>query len=222
MHGKIDDGTVLYASDANAQVGYLRLLKDHGMEAVLADTMVDQHFLPYVEMQTGRKWTFKRVDSDLAKHLVDDAKPEIVIDPASKQTAAETLEKLFKDHLAQPTKIRIEALKSDKVPAMLIVDEQARRMKDMARTNKMMAQVMGQMGMQKDEGPTLVVNQNSPAVKNLIRLAQTFNRDEEVKLVVNQIYDLAWLQQGEITADMMQGFIDRSAAILGRLGRVEA
>ena len=36
--------------------------------------------------------------------------------------------------------------------------------------------------------------------------------------MVNQIFDLAWLQQGEFSAEMMQSFIDRSAAILGRLG----
>jgi HSP90 family molecular chaperone len=65
---------------------------------------------------------------------------------------------------------------------------------------------------------TLVVNSASPVVKNLLKLSSQFNRAEEVKLIVNQIYDLAYLQQGEFNADMMQAFIDRSAAILGRFG----
>jgi len=39
--------------------------------------------------------------------------------------------------------------------------------------------------------------------------------------VVNQIHDLAWLQQGDFSAQMMQSFIDRSAAILGRLGSAD-
>jgi hypothetical protein len=47
-----------------------------------------------------------------------------------------------------------------------------------------------------------------------------FGRDEEVKMIINQIFDLAWLQQGEFSAEMMQAFLDRSARILGRLGQV--
>jgi HSP90 family molecular chaperone len=49
-------------------------------------------------------------------------------------------------------------------------------------------------------------------------MSMSFNREEEVRMVVNQIYDLAYLQQGGFTAEMMQSFIDRSAAILQRLG----
>jgi hypothetical protein len=51
-----------------------------------------------------------------------------------------------------------------------------------------------------------------------VRLALGFGKEDEIKLVVNQIYDLAYLQQGELTAEMMQSFVARSAAILGRLG----
>ncbi|MCX6105391.1 MAG: molecular chaperone HtpG [Proteobacteria bacterium] len=215
MTGKVEDGTVIYASDPKAQVSYLRLLKEEGMEVVIADTMIDQHFIPYFEMQTGRKWKFKRIDSDLSEHLLEGAKPDIVIDAKDKATTTEKIDKIFRDNLdQQQVKIRIESFKSDKVPAMLLIDENARRLKDMARSNGAMAAFA--VGMPEER--TLVVNQNSPAIKNLLKLSQTFNRHEEVKLMVNQIFDLAWLQQGEFSAEMMQSFIDRSAAILGRLG----
>jgi molecular chaperone HtpG len=71
-----------------------------------------------------------------------------------------------------------------------------------------------------DASQTLVVNQSSPAIKNLLSLSMAFGRDEEVKMIINQIFDLAWLQQGEFSAEMMQAFLDRSARILGRLGQV--
>lgn len=213
---KGEEGTVLYASDPTSQASYLRMLKEHELEAVIADTMIDQHFIPYFEMQTGRKWKFKRVDADLSSHLVASSGPDLVIDPAAKQTATEKLEKLFADHLDQgKVKVRVETLKTDKVPAMLLIDEQARRMKDMSKAAGPTGAMFAGLGAPE---PTLVVNQASPAIKNLLNLAMTFNREDEVKLVVNQIYDLAWLQQGEFTPEMMQGFLDRSAAILGRLG----
>src|SRR5690606_17367674 len=50
--GKVDDGTVIYCADPNAQAGYLRMLQDLGMEAVIADSVIDVHFIPYFEMQT--------------------------------------------------------------------------------------------------------------------------------------------------------------------------
>jgi HSP90 family molecular chaperone len=88
----------------------------------------------------------------------------------------------------------------------------------MAKSNGAMAAYFGAVPNEQ----TLVINQNCPAIKNLLKLSLSFNRGEEVKLVVNQIYDLAWLQQGEFTAEKMQSFLDRSAAILGRLGGTDA
>lgn len=216
--GKVDEGSVLYATDPNAQAAYLRLLKEHGMEAVIADTMIDRHFIPYFEAESrrnGKKWSFQRVDADVAKHLVDASQPNIVIDSQEKKTQNERLEKLFRDHLSEEkVKIRIETLKSDKLPAMLIADEQQRRFKEMARSGGAFAEFASAAPLDQ----TLVVNAASPAVKNLLRLSMMFNREEDVKLVVNQIYDLAWLQQGELTASKMESFIDRASAILGRLG----
>ena len=215
--GKLDDGTVLYCSDPAAQAAYLGMLKDHGMEAVIADTMIDTHFIPYFEMQTGRKWKFKRVDADLAAHLIESTESSVVIDANDQKTAAEKVEKIFRDHLAATkVKIRVETLKSEKIPAMLMVDEQVRRMKDMAKGGGMGG--LNMFGGESGAEQTLVVNAKSPAVKNLVKLSMSFNRDEEVKMMVDQIYDLAWLQQGEFTGDTMQAFIDRSTKILGRLG----
>jgi molecular chaperone HtpG len=195
------------------------MLKEHGMEAVIADTMIDVHFIPYFEMQTGRKWKFKRVDADVSALFLDNAKPNLVVDAKDQATAGERVEKLFKDNLERKQiKVRVESFKSEKVPAMLIFDENTRRMKEMARSNGAMAAYLGQV----PDDATLVINATSPAVKNLLRLSLSFNRAEEVKMVVNQIYDLAWLQQGELTADMMQAFIDRSTWVLGRLGSADS
>lgn len=96
---------------------------------------------------------------------------------------------------------------------MLIFDEQMQRMKAMAR-NGAMAQWMNAV----PNEHTLVINKNNPAIKNLLTLSTGFNKEAEVSMVVNQIYDLAWLQQGEFTADMMESFIERSSALLGLLG----
>lgn len=215
MKDKIDETQVIYCTDPNAQSVYIRMLEDHGIETVIADTLIDQHFIPYFEMQTNRKHSFKRVDADVLHALIDkSASSNLVVDATESKTASEKLDKLFRDHLDRTgVKIRVERLKTEKVPAMLVFDEQKRRLRDMAKHPSMANFAQGLV----DE-PTLVVNEACPAVKNLLQLALGFGREEEIKLVVNQIYDLAYLQQGELTAEMMQSFLARSTAILGKLG----
>jgi molecular chaperone HtpG len=214
MKDKTEEGVVLYCTDPISQAAYVKMLKDHEMEAVVADTMIDLHFIPHFEMETSRKYKFKRIDSDLCNHLIDTKKSDIILDAKDAQTVSEKIAKMFRDHLAkEKVKVRIESFKSDKMPAMLIFDEQMQRMKAMTRKGAM-ADFMGAMPMEH----TLVVNQNNPAIKNLLSLAVAFNKEEDVKMVVNQIYDLAWLQQGEFTAEMMESFIERSSALLGKIG----
>jgi molecular chaperone HtpG len=213
VKGKLDDGVVLYCADPNAQAAYLKLLDEHGLEAAIADSLIDQHFIPFLEMHTQRKWKFQRVDADVSKHLIDSGS-SLIVDSKDQKTTGEKVEKLFRDHLTRErVKVRVERFKSEKVPAVLVFDEQQRRLKEMAKHPAFAAMAAGL-----PDDHTLVVNQASPAIQNLLSLSMSFNRDEEVKLIVNQIYDLAWLQQGELTAEMMQAFIARSTAILGRLG----
>ena len=218
MAGKGEDGTVLYSSDPNSQAAYLRLLADHELAVVLAETMIDQHFIPFYEHLLNRQWKFRRVDAELSQHLIAGSKPDLVLDAKDQTTTTEKVAELFRAHLAVPgVKIRVEALKSEKLPAILLLDEHHRRFKDMARANAAYAEMAAGLAGVGGE-PTLLINAANPAVKNLLSLSLAFNREEEIKLMVNQIYDLAWLQQGEFTAPMMQSFIDRSTAILGRLG----
>ena len=78
--------------------------------------------------------------------------------------------------------------------------------------------------MSKDENPwgdehTLVINQNNPAIKNLLNLAKGINKDDDIQMAVDHVYDLAYLQQGKFTSDMMQKFVDRSAKLLERLAK---
>ncbi|MCX6123350.1 MAG: molecular chaperone HtpG, partial [Proteobacteria bacterium] len=99
------------------------------------------------------------------------------------------------------------------VPGMLTIDENMRRMKEMAKMSP-----FGSGDNPWEAEHTLVVNQNSPAIKSLVGLSKAFNKDEDLKMVVDHIYDLAWLQQGKFDAEMMKGFIERSSKILEKLG----
>jgi molecular chaperone HtpG len=208
------DGAVIYASDSQAQSGIINMLASENIDVILAETFIDSHFLPFVEMQSGRKYKFSRVDSDITKHLHDTNNTEIV-DPTDNKKPSEKLDELFRKYLTkQNVKVKVEAFKSAALPGMLMVDETIRRIKDMTRMSPM----------SKDENPwgdehTLVINQNNPAIKNLLNLAKGINKDDDIQMAVDHVYDLAYLQQGKFTSDMMQKFVDRSAKLLERLAK---
>ena len=212
---KLEDKTVLYASDSKAQGAYLSLLRDNDLDAIIADTMIDSHFLPYYEMKSAGSVRFKRVDADISKHLIDDEKSQIIVDSKDQSTAADQVAKLFKDVLKDDKiKVRVERLKSSSLPAMLLVDENDRRMREMAESMGQLAMFEAQL---KNEN-TLIVNEKSPAVQNLMRLRDSIGREEEVKLGVLQLYDIALLQQGPFDGEKMQNFIERTSRLIGHLG----
>ena len=57
--------TVYYSSDESAQATYLKLFKGQGLEAIILDQMIDNHFISFLEMKNAEV-KFQRVDADLS------------------------------------------------------------------------------------------------------------------------------------------------------------
>ena len=206
------ENAVIYASDSQGQAGIIEMLTAAGVDVILAESFIDTHFLPFVEMQSARKYKFSRVDSDITKHLKDDSSIELV-DPLDNKKPSEKLDELFRKYMTkQNVLVKVEAFKSAALPGMLIVDESMRRMKDMFRKGPM----------SENDNPwgdehTLIVNQSNPAIKKLLAIARAAGPDEDIQMAVDHVYDLAYLQQGKFTAEMMQKFVDRSSKLLERM-----
>ena len=66
--------------------------------------------------------------------------------------------------------------------------------------------------------PNFGLNEKNPAIKNILSLSGTKGKEQQVELMVAQINDLAQLQQGNFTPELMQSFIDRSSTLLGAIG----
>ena len=188
------------------------MFENEDIDVLVANTLIDGHFMSLVEQRSTGKYSFKRIDSDVTANLTQ-AKSKIV-DPHDNKNDSEKIGDLFRQALTRPrVKIKVEKLKSAGVPAMLIFDEKARRFAEMAR----LEQQHEYRSPLADEH-TLVVNQSNGAIKKLLSLAAAPQREKDVALMVNQIYDLACLQHERLPADMMKNFISRSASILERMG----
>jgi molecular chaperone HtpG len=213
-YGEKTDQKILYASDEQSQATILDMLRENDMDAVLAPTMIDQHFIQYVEMYSSGKFKFERVDANVAKHLTADNLSSQILDPKDAKNQSEKIGDIFRQHLSrEKVKVRVEPLKTTGIPAMLLFDENIRRMQEMAAMNPGSFRHMPT-----ESEHTLVINLSNPAIKHLLTLAETFHGEEKTKLVVNQIYDLAFLQQGQFTPEMMRSFVERSTKILQDFG----
>ncbi len=207
------EGKVFYSSDVNAQSNYINLFKNQGIEVLILDSFIDSHFINFMEMK-NQNTKFSRIDSDVMDNLVDkEAQNDVIVDPKSNKTSSQVLEDLFKDNLKiSDLKIKIENLKSAEIPGMLVFSEHMRRIHEMTSLMQ-----------QKDLGPlkdyTLVINASNPIVENLKKLSQEFNKDKEVELICNHIYELALLSQKQLPPEKMQGFLERSNKILELLSK---
>lgn len=204
------ENKVYYANDEGTQATYLKLFKAQGMEALVLDAMIDNHFIQFLETK-NKDLKFERVDSDITENLLEHDPAQKIVSGADNQTKEERIEKLFKDHLdIKGLHIRVETLKDESVPGMILLNEQSRRFKEMTR-------MMGQGGMPDlFADHTLMVNTASPAIAKLLSL-QDSNDTEMATMLIDQIYDLAMLSHQAISKDRMAGFMERSSKLLGMI-----
>lgn len=200
LDGK-DNKDVYYVSDEKQQAQYINLFKEQGIDALILPSMMDTHFISFLEMKNNEV-KFKRIDSALSDTLTDDSAKD---EDADKKLIEAVKANLGKDDL----KIEVQALKKADIPAVILLSEQSRRMQEMY---KAYGQSMGNFGaMFKDEF-TLVLNKNNPLINRITDLDA-----EDAKLVCEHIYDLAMISHQPLTGDEMTKFIERSNTILNKV-----
>ena len=199
--------TLLYTPDAGQQVAYVQMARARGLDVLVMDHELDNHFMSFIEHKNQGK-RFKRVDAELGGNDGDAAK-------------AEALGKLFREKLGkEKLEVKIKSLGSDALPAMIVESEESRRMQEMRKQFERM-QGSGEEKMDIDSmfplQQTLVINEDQPLVSRLQALAEIPGREEQAELLIRQIYDLARLGHGSLSADDMAGFLKRSASLLDKL-----
>ncbi len=188
----------------------MKLFKSQGMEALILDAMIDNHFIQFLESKNN-DIKFERVDSDITENLLESDPAKEIVEGEDNKTKGDRIEQVFKDGLAdiKGLTIRIETLKDGSVPGMILLNEQSRRFKEMTS-------MMGQ-GEMPDlfADHTLMVNASSPAVEKVLSLQDSDS--ETAGLLIEQIYDLAMLSHQAISKERMAGFLDRSGKLLGMI-----
>ncbi|MEN9231953.1 MAG: molecular chaperone HtpG [Thermostichus sp. DG02_5_bins_236] len=203
---------VYYATDEAAQSAYIDLHRSQGLEVLMLDSWIDSHFSSFLEREYKEEGIqFKRVDSELDETLVDKDKAAEIVDPVSNKTRNEKLVDLFKHALGRDKlQVKAEALKSESVPAMILLPEALRRLQEL---NAMMQQ----KPLEFLEEHTLIINTAHPLVQNLQTLADEGRDPDLIALICNQIYDLALITQKSFDPASARAFVQRSNEVLTRL-----
>ncbi|MCX7709075.1 MAG: molecular chaperone HtpG [Clostridia bacterium] len=207
------ENKVFYVTDEKQQAQYIRMFKEHDMEAVILPSMIDNHFISFLEMKANEV-KFSRIDADLSESMKEtDGKA----DEKEQKEIQEGLEKLFKAAVSDDKlKIQVESLKSEAVPGIVLLSEQSRRMQEMSRMFGGMD--MGHM-FPKEE--TLVLNRKNSLVQSLLKLKDREDRKEDVEMICQQVYDLAMMSHKQLEPEAMTRFIERSNKLLQKLAATE-
>ena len=185
---------IYYVSDEVQQAQYIQMFKDADLDAVFCDTLIDPHFISFIEYKNPRKCRFVRIDADIDSALKGGTVEE---------EDAKELISAVKEHLVnKEITVKAERFKSGKLPAIINVDEFMRRMSEMG----------GYYGMGETDpskNATLILNLSNPVVSGLLT-----QPEEKQKFIVNQIYYLAMLSFKKLSPEELSDFVTKSTELL--------
>lgn len=195
---------MFYVSDLEKQSQFIKLFKEYDLEAVIANTPIDNNFISFFEYKDNSV-KFTRIDSDLSDVLKDKEETE-----ENKETK-DKLSEIFKEVLGDKMKeYTVQSLKKEETPAMVLISEHSRRMAEM----QAQFGAAGIPGMNFPDEKTLVINDKNPIIKKIIELQQDQNNKAKVEMICNQVADLALIGNQELKADGLEAFIKRTNDIM--------
>ena len=204
---EVIDHTIYYVTNMQQQSQYIRMFRENKMQAFILEHTIDQPFIQQLEAK-NEGLHFARIDADIQEALKSRTGKKAA---ENLKAEAEKLEKVIRKAVKNDKlSVKLENLRDKKTASMLTVDEQSRRMADMMKMYA--ASGMGGFGLDEyaKEGQTLILNAKHPLVKYIME----HEDDKNTKMVCQQLYDLAQIQNAPLSAEDMAGFVVRSNEIM--------
>ena len=198
--------TIYYVTDPQQQSQYIRMFRDNKMQAFILEHTIDQPFIQQLEAK-NEGLHFARIDADIQEALKSRTGKKAA---ETLKEESEKIEKMIRKAVKNDKlSVKLENLRDKKTASMLTVDEQSRRMADMMKMYAASGMPMGLDSFAK-EGQTLILNAKHPLVKYVME----HEEDKNTKMICQQLYDLAQIQNAPLSAEDMASFIIRSNEIM--------
>lgn len=194
---------VLYASNKEAQHGYIEIAQEKGYEVLLLDSPIVSHLIQKLEGD-NENMTFVRVDSDHIDKLIQ--KEDTLISKLSEEEQG-NLKTVLEELVPKTTyTVQLEPMDSNAAPFIITQPEFMRRMKEMSQSGG-----GGMFGMGNfPEMYNLVVNTNSDLATTILHTSDKSAQESLVK----QALDLAKISQGLLKGEELTAFVKRSFELI--------
>lgn len=193
----------LYAQNVENQYPYIQAAKDKGYDVLLMDGILDSHFIQMLEQKFADS-RFARIDSDTIDKLIP--KDEVVPSKLNEDECKKVKEMVEMIFDKEKFSVQTESMEQDVQPFTITQNEFMRRMKEMSEMGGGMASFYGDM----PEHYNVVVNTNHEIISQILNEQDTEKRVN----TLNQLKDLALLQQGLLKGEALDCFIKRSVQII--------
>ncbi len=199
------DGNIvfLYSNDFTLQHGLIDAAKKRDYSVVLFDTPTASHFIGKLE-QKLEKTKFTRIDGDTLDKLIE---KEEAIPSKLSEDDKKTLQPIIEEVIdKEKFTVQFQSLSEKERPAVVVMPEFMRRMKEMSAVGGGGMMGMGNM----PESYNLVVNENHPIIGKMLSEKDT----EKKNSIAKQVADLALLSQNLLQGEALTSFIDRSLELI--------
>lgn len=211
---------VLYFEKGKSDYALRKELISQGLQAIETESYIDPHFMQHVEMTKigDSTYSFASVDSEIATLLEQDATNDsdikvrelfsnVLIGKTDDKTEdEEDMDSLNHGGLKD---IEIVKIKNSKSPAYFKIDEQMKRMHQMAKG-------MGNEAMFPVK-KTLVINPGSPLIQNALKLHEKGTNNPLVKKLVHHVEDLAQISSEGLKHEDREAFVSRTQELMQEL-----
>jgi len=204
--------TIYYTTEEKSEPELIELYKDKGIDVVFTNSVIDTPLINSLESKLS-PITFKRIDAAVMDSFIDKEREKTVLDKEGKSESANIAEFIKSALDIQDLEVEAKSLTSDSIPALFVIDENTRRLRDFMMSHS------GNDGTPPlPQKKTFVVNTNNKLVHKAYEL-----RDKNSELshdLVRQVYDLASLSQRELDADAISSVIARNTKVLEKLAEL--
>lgn len=200
------ENKVFYA-DANRAPSILQLYKDKKIEILFTLSPLDTAVIQFLEDKLSVP--FQRIDGALEGHLLDPSREKTLLDEEGKTESAKIATFVQKALGEKELSVEAKSLASNQLPALLLLDEKQRRLRDYLSLTQ--GKAMPNLQSKK----TLVVNTNSKLVQAMVRLQE--KQPAVAQEMAQGLYDLSLLSQRELEPSDLEKIVVRQTEILEKL-----
>lgn len=197
----------VYYSSSDRDSPLLQMYKEKKLEILFASSPVDTALISFLEEKLSCK--FQRIDGSLDESLVDASREKTLLDADGKTEAARIADFIRSALEKQELEIEAKSLSSDHLPALLVLDESQRRLRDY------MALTQGKSAFPYQPKKTFIVNTNSKLIQTMAKLQE--KQPDVAKEMAKGIYDLSLLSQREVEPGDIDRVIAQQTQILEKL-----